>query len=75
MADSGSEEEPIFSQELTSTQRSEFQQVWRKGGGGGTITEPPKFEHIIVAIITPPPPFFNTDTFDINLLLIVCALR
>ena len=36
--------------------------------------KPPKLEHIFVALITCPP-FFCADTFDTNLLLIVCALR
>ena len=45
-----------------------------EGGGGGLSLKPPKFEHIFVAVITSPS-FFCADTFDINLLFIVCALR
>ena len=47
----------------------------------GLSLKPPNIEHIFIAVITsptpppPPPPFFCADTFDINLLLIVCALR
>ena len=36
--------------------------------------KPPKFEHIFVAFITFSP-FFCADIFNVNLLLIVCALR
>ena len=39
----------------------------------GTTLKQAKFEHIFVAIIPFPP--FCADTFDTNLLLIVCALR
>ena len=41
---------------------------------GELSLKPPKFEHIFIAVITFPP-FFCADTFDINLLSIVCALR
>ena len=40
----------------------------------GIYLKPPKFEHIFVAVITFSP-FFCADTFDIILLLIMCALR
>ena len=39
---------------------------------GGIYLKRPKYEHIFVAVITFPP-FFCADTFDNNLLLIVCA--
>ena len=40
----------------------------------GLHLKPPKFEQILVAVITFSP-FFCANTFDTNLLLIVCALR
>ena len=42
---------------------------------GGLHLKPPKFEHIFIAVISSPSPFFCADTFDINVLFIVCALR
>ncbi len=51
------------------------QNALREGGGGVELyLKPPKFEHIFEAVITFPP-FFCTDTFDTNLLLIVCTLK
>ena len=41
---------------------------------GRTTPFTTKFVHIFVTVITLSP-FFCTDTFDISLLLIVCALR
>ena len=43
---------------------------------GAIRLKPTKFVHIFIAVTTfSPPPFFCADTFDTNLLLIVCALR
>ena len=44
------------------------------GGGGGEYTRNHRNLNTFVAVKTPPPPFF-CRYFDINLLLIVCALR
>ena len=41
---------------------------------GGLHLKPPKFEHIY-SCHNFFPPFFCANTFDTNLLLIVCALR